>query len=69
MVTVLPAKTLEVRVSRLLLLMVPVTGIYVPLQAEEVLLNWNTPVTADPAILRPPVKVVPRLVPDVMLRT
>ena len=69
MVAVLPAKTLEVRVRRLLLLMAPVTGMVVPLQAEDALLNWNAPVTVDPLILRPPVKVVAPLVPDVTLRT
>ena len=68
-VAVLPAKTLEVRVRRLLLPMVPVTGMSVPLHAEVALLNTNAPVTIDPLILRPPVKVVPTLLPDVTLST
>ena len=69
MVAVLPAKTLEVRVRRLLLLMVPVTGMTVPLHAEDVLLNWNAPDTVEPLILSPPVKEVGPLDPDVTLRT
>jgi hypothetical protein len=69
MVAVLPAKTLEVRVRRLLLAMAPVTGKVVPLQAEAALPNWNAPDTVDPEILRPPVKEVGPLAADVTLRT
>jgi len=69
MVAVFPANMLEVRVRRLLLAMVPVNGMYVPLQAEVELLNWKSPETADPEILSPPEKVVAPLAPTVTLRT
>ena len=41
----------------------------VPLQADAALLNRNTPDTVDPLILRPPVKAVTILLPDVTVRT